>query len=67
MEVQRGRRYQHYKGGVYTVVCLATDEATLARVVVYQGSDQQIWTRPLVHFVALVATERGEVQRFSAL
>lgn len=50
-----GAVYQHHKGGVYTVICVATLEATMERVVVYQSRvDGRVWVRPVSDFLATV-------------
>jgi hypothetical protein len=45
--------YRHIKtGGLYRVICIASVEATLELVVVYQSEqDGQCWTRPLDEFM----------------
>lgn len=49
-------RYQHYKGGLYTVLTdEATVEATQERAVVYQAEkDSKVWIRPYDDFFAEV-------------
>jgi hypothetical protein len=43
-----GDRVRHYKGGLYNVIAIAIDEATLASVVVYQEvSGSPFWVRTL--------------------
>jgi hypothetical protein len=48
-----GEIYRHVKtGGLYRVVCIASVEATLELVVVYQSEqDGRCWTRPLDEFM----------------
>lgn len=45
--------YRHVKtGGLYRVLCIASVEATLELVVVYQSEqDGRCWTRPLDEFM----------------
>ena len=44
-------RMRHRKtGGIYTVMALALEEATLEPVVVYCGATGQVWTRPASEF-----------------
>jgi hypothetical protein len=55
-------RYRHYKGGVYDVIGVGLEEATLRYVVVYRPASgwpndvpaAQFWTRPLDGFNAMV-------------
>lgn len=45
--------YRHVKtGGLYRIVCIASVEATLELVVVYQSQqDGRWWTRPMEEFM----------------
>jgi hypothetical protein len=45
-ELQIGCKYRHYKGGVYTVLNLATCSETLVKMVVYEAEDGRQWVRP---------------------
>lgn len=63
-----GGHYRHYKGGLYVVVAIATNEGSKERVVVYRGSDGHVWARPLRQFFAPVqrnAGDRATVTRFA--
>ena len=43
--------YQHYRGGLYEVICVAVARGDMQRVVVYKSlSDGAIWTRDLSEF-----------------
>jgi hypothetical protein len=55
--------YRHYKGGMYEMICLGVEEATLKPVVIYKPLDGpmpgdikgmpegiECWTRPLDDF-----------------
>ena len=47
-KIQVGRRYQHYKGNIYTVDFIALDTNTLESVVVYHSDENDnIYTRPV--------------------
>jgi hypothetical protein len=60
--------YRHYKGGTYTVLGLATTEATGIPVVVYTNvTTGQWWTRPVEDFIAMVEHEGEQVPRFRRL
>ena len=58
--------YRHYKGGLYTTLYVAIEEATLTPVVVYRShQNTALWTRPWADFIATVEVN-GHVQpRFS--
>ncbi len=47
-----GGKYQHVKGGIYTVIDVALREATLEPEVVYRAvaAPDLLWTRPLEEF-----------------
>lgn len=48
-----GRKYRHYKGGVYTVLLLAvsTKDGYNEEVVVYRAEkDGSVWTRPVTEW-----------------
>src|SRR5690348_2592047 len=49
MELLPGSRWKHYKGGIYTVLMMAKEEANGQEVVVYQEfgpGERQVWVRP---------------------
>ncbi|PIR03156.1 MAG: hypothetical protein COV60_01780 [Candidatus Magasanikbacteria bacterium CG11_big_fil_rev_8_21_14_0_20_43_7] len=64
--------YKHYKGGMYEVIGIGRDEATLEQVVVYNmlydtedfpmGS---LWVRPLLRFTEDIEVDGVVVPRFS--
>lgn len=56
--------YRHYKGGLYCVLLLATDEATRTPLVIYQGTGGETWARPLVDFEATVTVNGKRTTRF---
>lgn len=60
-----GGVYYHYKGGRYTTVCEATEEASLKSVVVYRGEDGRTWTRPTEEFFSVVKHGDNLVPRFA--
>ncbi len=51
-----GSRWRHFKGGLYEVVCMATDERNLQRGVVYRNVQvpEKVWFRPLHDFLATI-------------
>lgn len=58
-----GEVWAHYKGGEYTIECVAHDEGDVNwLMVVYRGMDGRTWVRPLAEFIGL--TEEGGIKRF---
>lgn len=58
-------RYQHYKGGLYELVCEATLESDpTVTMVVYRAANGTIWTRPASVFFELVDMDGTRVPRF---
>ena len=62
-EPNPGEFWQHFKGGIYRIVSLATVEATKDRVVVYTG-ESGTWTRPLSEFLGNVSRDGYDGPRF---
>ena len=52
-EPNPGEFWQHFKGGIYRIVTIATVEATGDRVVIYT-KDTRTWSRPLSEFLGNV-------------
>lgn len=60
--------YRHYKGGVYTVISLATIESTMEEAVVYVNPRSGgMWIRTLADFTAIVEHEGVKKRRFVRL
>jgi hypothetical protein len=57
-------KYRHYKGGLYELVCEATQESDLTPMIVYRAKDGSIWTRPKTVFFELVDVDGQSVPRF---
>ncbi len=50
-----GEKWQHFKGHVYKIICIAEDTERINPVVVYQGVDDcAYWVRPLIMFMSEV-------------
>lgn len=60
------QRFRHYKGGIYELVCEATQESDLSPVIVYRSHNGSIWTRPKSVFFEMVDVEGRRVPRFAA-
>jgi DNA polymerase-3 subunit epsilon len=61
------QRYRHYKGGLYELVCEATQESDLSEVIVYRSENGRIWTRPKQVFFEMVDVNGVQLQRFTAI
>lgn len=62
-----GSRWQHYKGGIYTVLHTAIDEETQLPRVIYSAADGTIWDRRQSVFLEAVVIESGPVLRFTPI
>jgi hypothetical protein len=60
-------RYQHYKGGLYELVCEATLESDLSPMIVYRAANGTIWCRPRAVFFEWIEVDGRRVQRFTPL
>lgn len=57
-DIRPGDVYRHYKGGLYVVVCLSVNEASLEPMVTYRSNAKgTIWTRTLKNFADLIFVE----------
>lgn len=59
-------RYQHYKGGEYTVIGVARHSETDERLVVYRPlyGEGALWVRPLDMFLETVVVAGETIPRF---
>lgn len=56
--IKAGDIYRHYKGGLYSIVCTAIDEATLEPMVIYRSNSKgTTWARTLAVFTSLADTD----------
>lgn len=60
-------RYRHYKGGIYELVCEATQEADLKPAIVYRAPDGSLWIRPASVFFEMIEVGGKMVQRFTEI
>lgn len=60
-------RYRHYKGGIYELVCEATQEADLQPAIVYRAPDGSLWIRPKSVFFEMITVAGKVVQRFTEI
>ena len=63
-KIQVGRRYKHFKGNMYEVMCVARNSETSEAMVVYKAlyGEGQEWVRPAGMWLE---EARPGVQRFS--
>ncbi|MDO9194851.1 MAG: DUF1653 domain-containing protein [Undibacterium sp.] len=61
------QRFRHYKGGIYELVCEATQESDLSPVIVYRSHNGSIWTRPKSVFFEAIEVGGVRMQRFAAI
>ncbi len=61
--------YQHYKGNLYRLLCIACHTETNEKMVVYSpvDDDTQIWIRPLAMFEENVLIDEVSLPRFRYL
>ncbi len=63
--VDTGDTYQHYKGGLYRIVGVATHSETGESLVVYESLPEgSLWTRPAGMFEESVVVNGVETPRF---
>jgi hypothetical protein len=60
-------RYQHYKGGIYELVCEATLESDLSTMIVYRAANGTIWCRPREVFFEMIEVDGKQMQRFKPI
>jgi len=61
------QKFRHYKGGIYELVCEATQESDLSPVIVYRSHNGTVWTRPKDVFFEIIEVNGVHVPRFSPI
>lgn len=61
------KRYRHYKGTIYEVLCVANHSETGEKLVIYKNSEKEIYARPYNMFFGLVSHDGESVPRFIEL
>ncbi len=57
--------YEHFKGGICEVICIALHTETKEEMVVYKHLDDgQMWVRPLSMFKEFVEKDGKKIPRF---
>ena len=60
--------YMHYKGNVYEVIAVGTQENTGEKLVVYVSAKGKVWLRPLKQFNETILLPDGKkTKRFKFL
>ena len=61
-------RYRHYKGGLYTVLCVGRHSETEEWLVTYRAeASGTFWVRPLAMWIETVRHGGAAVPRFAAV
>lgn len=63
--MRAGKRYKHYKGGIYTYICDAKGTETGEWSVIYADETGQVWARPSSMFHGIL--EDGVTKRFELI
>ena len=59
MQVEVGKQYRHFKGGIVTVLYIAKDSEDLSLKVVYKHEDtSDIWVREYEMFISKVDKDK---------
>ena len=59
MDVIVGKKYRHFKGNIYIVVCICKDSETLEDLVIYKDTNSdKIWARKYSMFTSLVDKDK---------
>ena len=74
MDAIPGKKYQHYKGGVYRVITLALSEDAHEKMVVYESCEDSddfpkgsVWIRAYANFTDTVDLDGVKKPRFTLL
>lgn len=59
--------YKHYKGGLYTFVCIASHSETDEQLVIYKNEEGRVFARPYEMFFDQVKAEGKSVPRFEEI
>ena len=59
MDVVVGKKYRHFKGNIYIVICIAKDSETLEDLVIYKDiNSDKYWARKYSMFTSKVDKEK---------
>lgn len=61
------KKFQHYKGGIYELICIATHSETEEKLVIYKNQEGNVFARPYDMFFETVEMNNKKVPRFKEL
>jgi hypothetical protein len=62
------KKYRHYKGGLYEIICTANLESDRSvQMMVYKSEDGTVWTRPASEFFEQVNDKGQKIPRFQLI
>ena len=69
MQDLTGKKFRHFKGGEYELLCIAYDSETQQEMVVYRAlyGEGKIWVRPKEMFFGNVKRDGIYYKRFSLM
>lgn len=65
--MEKGAKFQHYKGGIYTFHGLGRHSETLETMVVYSNEEKEVWLRPASSFFGMVEKAGRSFPRFRSM
>jgi len=67
-EIKIGKKYKHFKGKDYRVICIAKDCENPEKIlVVYESEENQIWVREINDFLGTKIIKGKEIKRFELI
>lgn len=61
------KRYKHYKGAIYELICIAVHSETGEKLVIYKNEDGTSFARPFEMFFEEVKVEGKTIPRFQKI
>ncbi|HDR4517383.1 TPA: DUF1653 domain-containing protein [Bacillus cereus] len=61
------RKFQHFKGAIYELICIAQHSETSEKLVIYQNKAGEIYARPYDMFFEEVERDGVLVKRFTEI
>lgn len=59
--------FKHYKGGTYSLECIADHTESNERLAIYTDTKGNVWARPLEMFQGYVEHEGKKARRFQRI
>lgn len=60
-------KYEHYKGTIYELICIATHSESGEKLVVYRNTDNEVFARPYDMFFGKVKNGEQFIPRFKKI